>query len=234
MKTPHPLFHLWSALFLFVFLIFPHFVQSSVCRVPCFSASSCLCAHLCTFCLKKKAGEVSCTCMKPPLLIFLVYSLSARNSSCLQHCVTRTRASVFVCELESDLWCTRNQVLLWGSLTNFVAFTGSTSRITPLSLSRTHRLRQVSAEVSQCFSTQSFFLSLPFPTSLRCSKNKIPAVKLTALRLGAFGAEANQKLERDARHAHSGMVDTFKTTLDMSGCSKVHTHAHTTQLKMQI
>lgn len=37
----------------FVFLIFPHFVLSSVCSVPRFTASFCLCTHLCTFCLKK-------------------------------------------------------------------------------------------------------------------------------------------------------------------------------------
>lgn len=93
------------------------------------------------------------------------------------------------------------------------------------SLSRTLRRRQVSSEVSQWFSPSPFpSLLPPSQTSLCCSKNKIPLVKLTALRFGAFSAKANQKLERDARHAHSGKVDTFKTTLEMSGCSEVHTH----------
>lgn len=64
--------------------------------------------------------------------------------------------------------------------------------------------RQASREVRQWFS-KPFRESCSLPrsqTGLQCSKNKIPPVKWSALRLSAFNTGANQKLERHSKHAH--------------------------------
>lgn len=122
-----------------------------------------------------------------------------------------------------------------------VRFTGSgfsTSPLTSVSvpLSQIHTLshklrwRQVSREVGRYISkpfTQSF--SIPrSQTSLCCSKNKIPPVKLSAPRFSAFNAEANQKLERDAKHAHSGkVVDHAWNVVLLQGCAKVQAQKST-------
>lgn len=108
-----------------------------------------------------------------------------------------TRASGYLCANSTMTLAhthTYNQVLLWGSRANVVAFTDylHTSLITSASLSHTHSDEDRSPERSVSDFTESF----PLPrsqTSLCCSKNKIPPVKLSALRFGAFNAEANQK-----------------------------------------
>lgn len=152
----------------------------------------------------------------------LFHSLSVQNSFCPQRYVMMTRASVRV-----RVWTWE-----WHMMhTHIHTFSGCNLR----KLSELNYL--LINKVSQWFS-KPFTESVPLPhsqTSLCCSKNKIPPVKLSALRFGAFKVEASEKLERVARHAHSGKVDTFKTTLEIWGRSKFEQRCtQESQLKMQI
>lgn len=109
-------------------------------------------------------------------------------------------------------------VLLRGNRVSSASVTAGlpTSLITSVSTSHTHTLSigdtqsdDDRAPERSVNDFQSLSQSPPLPrsqTSLCSSKNKIPPVKLSALRIGAFNAEANQKLDRDVKHTHSGKV----------------------------
>lgn len=127
-----------------------------------------------------------------------------------------------------EKWCTRTYEEARLALTHLQAASPLHWLHRPLSLSvcltHSHTQTKTGLQRGQSLISQSFSLRRS-QTSLRCSKNKIPAVKLSALRFCAFNAEANQKFEkkkkkRDVRHTHPGKVNTFKTMLEMSGCSE--------------
>lgn len=98
------------------------------------------------------------------------------------------------------------QILLWGS--SHIYSAGSSPHWLlclsfSISLTDTHIdvYRFPKRSVNDLFQSLSQSSSLPgSPTGSCCSINKIPPVKLSALRFGAYNMEANQKLDIFARH----------------------------------
>lgn len=104
-----------------------------------------------------------------------------------------------------------------------------------LCLFHTLRRRQVPREVNdfQSFS-QSPFLSPRSQTSLYRSKNKIPTVKLSALRFSAFNLEVYQKVGKETRGTPTLARSALsRPRLKCRGRSKF-VHTHKSQLKMRI
>lgn len=145
-----------------------------------------------------------------------------------------------------EKWCTRTYEEARLALTHLQAASPLHWLHRPLSLSvcltHSHTQTKTGLQRGQSLISQSFSLRRS-QTSLRCSKNKIPAVKLSALRFCAFNAEANQKFEkkkkRERREAHppwqgQHFQDHAWNVGLLWVCAKVRAHKRKNQLKMQI
>lgn len=167
---------------------------------------------LCTFCLRKK--EALDAPAWPSLSLLLSQSLSTEQFLPATVCYDDRS----FCKCFSDLKRNgahahmRKLGWLWRIYRQPPHFTDYIGLSLSLCLTHSHTQTKTGLQRGQSLISQSFSLRRS-QTSLRCSKNKIPAVKLSALRFCAFNAEANQKFEKKKKRETWGTPTLARSTL---------------------